>query len=88
VLAPVSREVAVVAVDHGQTCAHVAGEIEGGDAGTEGEGGEGVPKIVDPAHRLDPRGELRGLPLPVAEVVPVEVAAPLGGEDECVLPTG
>src|ERR687885_397216 len=29
------REVAVVAVDHGQAGAHVAGEIEGGDAGTE-----------------------------------------------------
>ena len=40
-----------VAVDHGQAGAHVAGEIEGGDAGTEREGGEGVPKIVDPAVR-------------------------------------
>ena len=29
--AAVSREVAVVAVDHGQACARVAGEVEGGD---------------------------------------------------------
>jgi len=47
--AAVAREVAVVAVDHGQAGAHVAGEVEGGDAGTEGEGGEGVSEIVDPA---------------------------------------
>jgi hypothetical protein len=35
----------VVAIDHGQAGAgaHVAGEIEGGDAGTESEGREGVP---------------------------------------------
>jgi hypothetical protein len=45
VLASVAREVAVVAVDHGQAGAHVAGEVEGGDAGTEREGGKGVPEI-------------------------------------------
>jgi hypothetical protein len=56
VLAPVAGEVAVVAVDHGQAGAHVAGEVEGGDAGTEREGGEGVSEIVDPARRLDPGG--------------------------------
>src|SRR5215204_266062 len=33
--ASVAGEVAVVAVDHGQAGAHVAGEVEGGDAGTE-----------------------------------------------------
>src|ERR671930_2464540 len=66
---------------------HVAGEVEGGDAGTEGEGGEGVPEIVDPAQRLDPGRDLRGLPLSVAEVVPVEVAAPLRGEHKCALAT-
>ena len=54
VLASVAGEVAVVAVDHGQAGAHVAGEVEGGDAGTEREGREGVPQIVDPAQRLDP----------------------------------
>src|SRR6266545_2335693 len=75
--ASVACEVAVVAVDHGQACAHVAGQIEGGDACTEREGREGVSKIVDPAHRLDPGGTLCGLPLAVAEVVQVEVAAPL-----------
>jgi hypothetical protein len=44
------REVAVVAVDHGQAGAHVAGEVEGGDAGTECEDREGVSEIVDPAQ--------------------------------------
>jgi hypothetical protein len=39
--APVAGEVAVVAVDHGQAGAHVAGELEGGVASTEREGGEG-----------------------------------------------
>jgi hypothetical protein len=48
-LAPVAGEVAVVAADHRQAGAHVAGEVEGGDAGTEREGGEGVSEIVDPA---------------------------------------
>jgi hypothetical protein len=51
--APVAGEVAVVAVDHGQAGAHVTGEIERGDAGTEGEGCERVPEIVDPAQWLD-----------------------------------
>ena len=32
--APVAREVAIVTVDHRQAGAHVAGEIEGGDAGS------------------------------------------------------
>jgi len=52
-LAAVAGEVAVVAVDHGQARAHVAGELEGEDAGTEREGGEGVSEIVDPARWLD-----------------------------------
>jgi hypothetical protein len=47
-LASVAREVAVGAVDHGQAGAHVAGEVEGGDAGTERKGCEDVPEIVDP----------------------------------------
>jgi len=46
-----------------------------------------VSEIVDPAQRLDPSRELRRLPLSVAEVAQVEVAAPLGGEDKCALPT-
>jgi hypothetical protein len=37
-LAPVAGEVTVMAVDHGQAGAHVAGQIEGGNAGTEREG--------------------------------------------------
>src|SRR6266511_757432 len=80
-LASVVREVAVVAVDHGQAGAHVAGQIEGGDAGTEREGREGMPKIVDPAQRLDPGGELCWLPLAIADVK-VEVAAALGREEQ------
>ena len=65
-------------VDHGQAGAHVAGEVEDGDAGTECKGREGVSEIVDPAHRLDPGGTLCGLPLAVAQV---EVAAPLRREE-------
>jgi len=75
-LASVAGEVAVMTVDHGQAGAHVAGEIEGGNAGTEREGREGVSKIVDPAHRLDPGGTLCGLPLAVTEV---GTLASLGG---------
>jgi hypothetical protein len=37
-------------------------EVEGGDAGTEREGGESVAEIVDPAQRFDAGGKLRGLP--------------------------
>src|SRR5215211_7931003 len=48
--ATAAGEVAVVAVDHGQAGAHVAGEVEGGGAGTEREGGEGVSEIVNPAQ--------------------------------------
>src|SRR5207237_6173977 len=40
-LAAVAREVAVMAVDHGQARAHVAGELEDGNDSTEREGGEG-----------------------------------------------
>jgi hypothetical protein len=76
-----------VTVNHRQARADVAGEIEREDAGTERDGREGVPEIVDPAQRLDPGHELRRLPLSVAEVVQVEVAAPLGGEHECGRPT-
>src|SRR6266545_564751 len=86
-LASVAGEVAVVTVNHRQARAHVAREVERGDAGTEGEGGKGVSEIVDPAQWLDPGRELRRLPLSVAEVVQVEVAAPLGGEHECARPT-
>jgi hypothetical protein len=48
-------------VDHGQAGAHVAGEVEGGDAGMEREGGEGVAEIVDPSRglgRIPPRSEI------------------------------
>ena len=84
----VAGEVAVVAVDHGQAGAHVAGELEGGDAGTEREGGEGVSEIVDAAEGLDPRRSLGGLPGPVAEVVKVEVAAALGWKEQVARTTG
>src|SRR5438552_10373164 len=48
-LASVAGEVALMTVDHGQAGAHVAGEVEGGDAGAECEGREGMSEIVDPA---------------------------------------
>jgi hypothetical protein len=67
-LASVPGEVAVMPVDHGEARAHLAGEIEGRDTGTEREGRDRVPEIVDPAQGLDPSGELRGLPLAVTEV--------------------
>jgi SacI restriction endonuclease len=75
VLAPVASEVAVVAIDHRQACSHVAGEVEGGDAGTEGEGRERVPEIVDAAKRRDPGRLLCRPPRAVPEVVEVEIAA-------------
>jgi hypothetical protein len=49
--------------------------VEGGDPGTEREGGERVTEIVDTAEGLDSCRELGGLPFAVAEVVQVEVAA-------------
>jgi hypothetical protein len=70
-LASVACEVTLVPVDHGQAGAHVAGQIGGGNAGTEREGRESVAEIVDPAQGFDPGGKLRGLPLAVAEVVQV-----------------
>jgi hypothetical protein len=76
VFASVAGEVAVVAVDHRQAGAHAAGEVEGGDAGTEGDGGEGVSEIVDPAQRLCPCRVLCRLPVVVAELCRSEVAAP------------
>jgi uncharacterized protein YcfJ len=84
VLAAVAGEVAVVAVDHGQAVAHVAGELEGGDAGTQGEGRKGVSEIVDAPERLDPGRELGGLPVAVAKVVQIDVAAALGSEEQRV----
>jgi hypothetical protein len=50
------------------------------------KGGKGVSQIVDPAQRLDPGRDLRRLAFAVAEVVQVEVAAPIGGEHEPTLP--
>jgi hypothetical protein len=73
VVASIAREVPVVAVDHCQAGAHVAGEVEGRDAGTQREGRERVPEIVDAADRCDPGCELGGLPLAGAEVVEIEV---------------
>jgi len=73
VLASVTSEVSVVTIDHGQTGAHVTGEIECRDAGTEREGREGVPEIVDPPQRLNARRFLGGSPLERAEVVAVDL---------------
>jgi hypothetical protein len=61
--AAVAGEMAVMAVDHRQAGAHVAGQIEGGDAGTEREGREGVPQIVDAPERGDPGCELGRFPV-------------------------
>ena len=74
-LAPVTGEMTVVTVDHGQAGAHVTGEIEGRDTGTKREGGKGVPQIVDASERLDPRRELGRPPLTGTEVVQVKIAA-------------
>src|SRR5438552_3427136 len=46
VLASVPCKVAVMPVDHREAGAHVAREVEGGDAGTESEGCEGVSEVV------------------------------------------
>lgn len=80
--ATVAGEVALVAVDHVQAGAHVAREVEGGDVGTEGEGGKSVPEIVDPPQRIDAGGFLCGPPSLGAEVVDVQVAPAVAGEDE------
>jgi rhodanese-related sulfurtransferase len=57
--------VAVVTVGHGQAGAHVRGEVEGGDAGTERKGGEGASGSVDPQKvwELLQRGDARLLDL-------------------------
>jgi hypothetical protein len=88
VLASVAGKVAVVAIDHGQACSYVAGEVEGGDAGAERERRERVPQVVDPAQRLDPGGALSRLPVAVAEVVEIEVAATDGREHERAMRIG
>src|SRR6266550_5893766 len=75
VLATVSGEVAVVAVDHREACSHVAREVERGDAGTKRKGRERVPEIVDAPRWGDPGCLLRWLPVSVAKVVQIEVAA-------------
>jgi hypothetical protein len=82
VLATVARKVPVVAVGHGQAGAHVTGEVKGGNAGTERERREGVPKIVDPPQRADASGTLSRPPLKRAEVVHVEVAAALARKQQ------
>src|SRR6266511_3417610 len=86
-LTSVACKVAVVPVDHGQACAHIAGVVEGGYASAEFEGRERMSQIVDSAQWLDPGRDLRWLPLAVAEVVQVEVAAPLGWEQQWAVRT-
>jgi hypothetical protein len=82
VLASVAGEMAVVAVDHQQARAHVAGELERRDSGSKRKGGEGVAQVVDPPHGLDAGLELRGLPVTVTEVAKVEIAASRRGKDK------
>ena len=74
-IAAVAGEMAVVAVDQRQAGAHVAGEVEGGDAGTKREGRKCMAKIVDAAERRYPGGPLGGFPVAVADVVQIEVSA-------------
>ena len=62
VVASVAGEVSVVAIDHCQAGTHVAGEVEGRDAGTQCEGRERVPEIVDAAQRHDARRDLGWFP--------------------------
>ena len=65
---------------YGEAGAHVAGEVEGRDAGAEPERCKGMPEILDPAaDRVDPSSRLGGLPFAVAEVVQFEVAARAAG---------
>jgi len=59
-LSSVAGEVSVVAVDHRQTGAHVAGKVEGRDPCTEREGREGVAEIVDPARGSIPAASWAG----------------------------
>src|SRR5262249_39504540 len=65
---------------------HVAGDVEGGDAGTERKGGEGMAEIVDPAQRLDPRRDLRGFHSRLLEFVQVELAARSAGDPKAPRP--
>jgi hypothetical protein len=69
-----------MAVDHRQAGAQVAGEVEGGDAGTKGESREGVAQIVDAPQRRDAGGVLGGSPVAVAEVVQIEVPSARRGK--------
>jgi hypothetical protein len=78
VLAAVTGEVPIMAVDHCQARAHEARELEDGDAGSEREGGVCVAQVVGPANRLDAGGALRRSPLAGAEVVQIDVTAAWG----------
>jgi hypothetical protein len=71
-LAAVAGEVTVVAINHRQADTHEAREVEGGDAGPA-EGRERMAQVVRSPQRIDPRCPLRGLPVPSAEVVQVEI---------------
>lgn len=81
-LSSVTGEVSVMAVDHRQARAQVPGKVEGRDPGTERERREGVTEIVDPAPWVDSGRFLGRLPVAVAEVMQIEVAAVRGREDE------
>jgi hypothetical protein len=85
VLSSVTGEVSVMAVDHCQARAHVPGKVEGRDPGTERERREGVAEIVDPAPWVDSGRFLGRLPVAVAEVIQIEVAAVGCREDEIAM---
>jgi hypothetical protein len=74
VLAAVAGEMAVVAVDHCQACAHESGKVEDRDTGTEREGRVGVAQVVGASDRFDP-GKLCRPPVALAEAVKVDVTA-------------
>ena len=65
-VAAVAGEMAIVAVDHRQAGAQLAGEVEGGDPCTKSEGREGVAQIVNAPQRRDPGSPLGRLPVSVA----------------------
>ena len=71
-----------MAVDHEQARAHIARELEGRAAGSNGERRERVAQVLDASHGLDTSLELRRLTVAAAEVAKVEVTAARRGEEE------
>jgi hypothetical protein len=73
--------VAVRLVNHLQRRAHPSSEGEQRQACGDRERRVGMPEVVGPAV-LEPGRSKRGLPMPLAEVVQIEVATANAGEEE------